>query len=92
MIRNSMFILSFLLAGCLREEKKETRQLDAVAIDIQRMAMWHREYYFHVIKWKGKNQDSATLYENKMDSALNEYQKYMRVYDSLSKIHKINNK
>lgn len=88
MIKNSWLLFILFFGSCLRDEKKENKQLDTVMLDLQRMAMWHREYYFQVIRWKGKNQDSADLYEIKMDSALIEYQKYLRAYDSLIKIFK----
>lgn len=88
MIKNSVVLLIMFFSSCLRDEKKENKELDNVMLDLQRMAMWHREYYFQVIRWKGKNKDSADLYEIKMDSALIEYQKYLRAYDSLSKIFK----
>lgn len=88
MIRNSLVLLILFFGSCLRDEKKENKELDIAAMELQRMAMWHREYYFQVIRWRGKNKDSADLYEVKMDSALIEYQKHMRAYDSLIKIHK----
>lgn len=87
MKRNSWLLFVLMFASCLRDERKESKQLDMMMIGLQRSAMWHREYYFMVIKWKGKNQDSTDYYEKKMDSALMEYQKHMRAYDSLSKMY-----
>lgn len=89
MTKNRWVLFLLFFSSCLREARKEDKQLDNAALDLQRLSMWHREYSFLVIKWRGKNTDSVGYYESKMDSVLTEYQRHMRAYDSLSELHKI---
>lgn len=90
MMRRSSIILTIavILSGCIQKKIRETTQLDNAMLDMQRVAMWHREYSFLVIKWRGKNADSVAYYEHKMDSALHEYQYYNRRYNDLVLEHK----
>lgn len=81
--KSSAVLLVALLSSCIREKIKEDTELDNAMLDLQRMAMWHREYSFLVIKWRGKNEDSLAYYEHKMDSALGEYQYYNRRYNDM---------
>jgi hypothetical protein len=82
-----LFII-FLFASCLQQVKKEDRELDRGAQEVQRLAFWHRQYYLEVLKWTNRNKDSAEFYQYKADSLLDEYKAEMRRYDSLSKIYK----
>jgi hypothetical protein len=82
-------LLTTILFGCMQEKVKENRELDNAFLDVQRMSLWHREYSFLVIKFRGKDQDSVTYYEHKMDSALSEYQYYLRRYNDMVLEHQM---
>lgn len=76
----------FLVVGCLQAEKRKALQLDTAAVELQRQAFWHREYYFRILKFTNLKQlDSVYYYERKMDSVLLLYAIQVRFYDSLTK-------
>lgn len=75
------------LFSCISADIKKNIELDRAALDLQNTAFWHREYYFHLLKWNGKNNDSVAFYEYKADSVLVVYHHQMALYDSLSKIY-----
>jgi hypothetical protein len=81
-------IIAILFASCVQQAMKEDKRLDDAFMELQRAAMWHREFSFQVIKFRGKNSDSTGYYEHKMDSVLSEYQYYMRKYNDLVEEHK----
>jgi hypothetical protein len=83
------YLLTLLLfTSCLRGQKSESTQLDREVQELQRLAMWQREYYFQVLKYHGKNADSVTYYEKKMDSIMDLYHLRVRRYDSLNQLFK----
>lgn len=80
-------ICTLFFFSCINAELKKDVELDRAAMDLQTSAFWQREYYYHLLKWNGKNKDSVSYYEAKADSVLDVYHHQMARYDSLSKIY-----
>lgn len=81
-------LILLLFASCLEGQKKESMELDQEVHELQRLAMWQREYYFQILKYHTVNSDSVAFYEKKMDSIMGLYHKQMIRYDSLNKLYK----
>lgn len=80
--------IAFLFVACIADKKKEDRQLDIEALEIQRLAFWQRTYYFDAIKWKGINADSFSYYDRKVDSVVALYKEQVIRYDTMVKLYK----